>query len=163
MKGIVMNGEPVLDIKTFEDLIDWSRELHHNLSRCLTAGAQHQTDDKAGALLAYLADHEQALEQMVDRFEQETDQQVLKTRVYDYLSNGPLHSQRTCDVPYSELDYEGICREVFDFHTQLTTLYQSLIGKAETANARELMESLLTMEEHESMRLAKQIDAGRAL
>lgn len=152
-----------MDIKTFEELIDWSRELHQQLSRCMKASAKFHTDDKAAALLDYLADHEKALEQMVSRFEQETSHAALKTHVYDYLSNGPVTSHRTCTVPYTDLDYDAICREVFDYHTQLINLYNSLIGKAETATARELMTSLLDMEEHESMRLAKQLDAGRAL
>lgn len=152
-----------MDIKTFEDLIDWSRELHQHLSRCMKDSARSQPDDKARALLDYLADHEKALEQMVGRFEQETDQKALNTHVYDYLSNGPVRSHRTCTVPYAELDYEAICREVFDYHTQLINLYHSLIGKAETATSRELMMSLLELEEHEAMRLAKQLDTGRAL
>lgn len=152
-----------MDIKTFEDLIEWSRELHHHLGRCMKASAQAQPDEKAKALLTYLSDHEQAMEKMVEEFERQADDKALKVHVYDYLSNGPITSHRTCKVPYEKLDYEGICREVFDYHTQLINLYKSLAGKAETANARYLMEDLLAMEEHESMRLAQQIDAGRAL
>ncbi len=152
-----------MDIKTFEDLIEWSRELHHHLGRCMEAKVDAQTDEKAKALLNYLVDHEKAMEKMVTEFENQADAKALKTRVYDYLSNGPVTSQRTCTVPYDELDYEGICREVFDYHTQMINLYKSLAGKAETANARELMEDLLSMEEHESMRMAQQVDAGRAL
>ncbi|MEX2321267.1 MAG: ATPase, partial [Saccharospirillum sp.] len=150
-----------MEIKTFEDLIEWSRELHHQMNRCMQSGMKAQTDERAKELLRYLADHEKALEEMVISFEQKADSKALKTHVYDYLSNGPVTTHRTCDASYDTLDYEGISREVFDYHTQLIDLYKSLIGKAETANARELMQSLLDMEEHESMRLAKQIDAGR--
>jgi hypothetical protein len=152
-----------MDIKTFEDLIEWSRELHQHLGRCMKASVDAQPDDRAKELLIYLADHEQAMEKMVIEFERQANDKALKTRVYDYLANGPVKSHRTCTVPYDKLDYEGICREVFDYHSQLMDLYKSLIGKAETANARYLMEDLLEMEKHESMRLAQQIDAGRAL
>jgi len=152
-----------LDIKTFEGLIEWSRELHHHLARCMKAKADAQTDEKAKALLEYLVGHEQALEKMVTAFEQQADHNTLKTEVYDYLSNGPITSHRTCSVPYDGLDYEEISREILDYHGQLINLYKSLIGKAETANARYLMESLLDMEQNESIRLARQIDAGRSL
>jgi hypothetical protein len=152
-----------MNIKTFEDLIEWSRELHQNLGRCMKASVDTQPDERAKALLTYLADHEHAMEKMVLEFERQADAKALKTNVYDYLSNGPITSHRTCSVPYDKLDYEGICREVFDYHTQMMDLYKSLIGKSETANARYLMEDLLKMEKHESMRLAQQIDAGRSL
>lgn len=157
------NKGSAMDIKTFEDLIEWSRELHQHLSRCMKASVDAQADDRAKALLTYLADHEQALEKMVLEFEHQADEKALKTRVYDYLANGPVKSHKTCTVPYGQLDYEGICREVFDYHSQLMNLYTSLIGKAETANARHLLEELLEMEKHESMLLAQQIDAGRTL
>ena len=46
---------------------------------------------------------------------------------------------------------------MFDFHDQLIDLYDSLAGKAEIPEAKELAESLRAMEENEAMRLARQI------
>ncbi len=77
--------------------------------------------------------------------------------MYDYLSHNPIKTHRTCDEPYTKLDFDGICREVFDFHDQIMDLYKTLIGKAEIPEAKELFESLLAMEENESMRLARQV------
>ena len=152
-----------MDIKSFQDLIDWSRELHHHLARCMRESMDKQNDDKAKALLEYLAEHEDRLEKVVEAYERQTSENTLNTRVYDYLANGPVTSHRTCSVAYSQLDYEGICKEVFDYHDQVINLYKSLLGKAETADAYDVMKSLLEMEEHEAMLLAQQVDQGRSL
>ncbi|WP_254436461.1 hypothetical protein [Vreelandella aquamarina] len=66
---------------------------------------------------------------------------------------GAVH---TCDAPYSTLSVDDICREVFDFHEQTINLYRTLVGKAEIPEAKELLDSLLALEEHEAMRLVRQ-------
>jgi|TARA_Y100001968_G_scaffold324784_1_gene364822 hypothetical protein len=38
----------------------------------------------------------------------------------------------------------------------VTDLYRNLVGKAEIPEARELLESLLELEQHEAMRLVRQ-------
>jgi len=101
--------------------------------------------------------HESEIERIVNEFERQADTNALETRVYDYLSHHPIKTHRTCDEPYAKLDFNGICREVFDFHDQIIDLYQTMVGKAEIPEVRELMESLLTMEQNESKRLARQV------
>ncbi|MFL1467736.1 ATPase [Marinobacter sp. HN1S83] len=146
-----------MEIKTFGELIDWTRGLHAHLARCLAHCATKNEEERARALLDYLATHESEIERIVKEFENQGDAKALDTRVYDYLAHNPVKTHRTCDEPYAELDFEGICREVFDFHEQIIDLYRTLIGKAEIPEAKELLESLLTMEENESMRLARQV------
>lgn len=152
-----------MEITTFEDLIEWSRELHHHLGRCMKLGAEKHRDEMAQALLEYLAKHEKKLEDMIGAFERQADAKALKIHVYDYLAEGPLKKHRTCTVPYEKLDYDGICREVFDYHDQLMDFYNRMSGKAETADAYELMKDLLEMERNESMQLAQQISQGQSL
>lgn len=148
-----------MDIKTFEDLITWARELHANLSRCLSECSTKNPDERAQALLTYLADHESELARITDEFEKQADPKALKTRVYDYLNNEHkrIKAHESCDGHYANLDFDGIEREVFAFHDQLIDLYDSLAGKAEIPEAKELVESMRAMEEHEAMRLASQI------
>ncbi|PVY78904.1 hypothetical protein C8D92_101108 [Tamilnaduibacter salinus] len=152
-----------MEIRTFGELIEWSRSLHHYLSESLRASSEKNQNERARALLDYLARHESQLDQMVAEFEKQSDPGALGTRVYDFLSHHPLHSHRTCDTHYSELDFEEISREVFDFHDQVIAMYRVLIGRADIPEVRELLESLLAMEEHEAMRLASQIGRMRDL
>lgn len=146
-----------MEIKTFGELIEWTRELHEHLSRCLAHCSTRHQEERAGALLTYLANHEAELERIVREFERQGDRKALDTRVYDYLSNHPIKAHRTCDESYAKLDFDGIVREIFDFHEQVLSLYQTLIGKAEIPEAKTLLESLLEMEQNEAMRLARQI------
>lgn len=146
-----------MDIKTFGELINWTRDLHAHLARCLSDCATKNEEERARALLDYLATHESEMERIVNEFKSQGDSKALETRVYDYLSHHPIKTHRTCDEPYAQLDFEGICREVFDFHDQIEDLYRTMADKAEIPEAKELLQSLLTMEENEAMRLARQI------
>lgn len=146
-----------MDIKTFGELIEWTRDLHRNLARCLGHCATHHEEERAKALLQYLSSHESELARIVDEFEIQSASNTLETRVYDYLKHNPIETHRTCDEPYAKLGFQEIYREVLDFHEQVMDLYKMLWEKAEIPEARELLEGLLKMETNESMRLARQI------
>ena len=120
-----------MDIKTFGELISWTRDLHAHLARCLSHCATKNEEERAQALLDYLATHESEMERIVNEFKSQGDSKALETRVYDYLSHHPIKTHRTCDEPYAQLDFEGICREVFDFHDQIEDLYRTMADKAE--------------------------------
>lgn len=144
-----------MEIKTFEDLIDWVRQLHAHLAESLRESAATNTDERAGALLTYLSAHEEELVRITAEFEHQADIKAMKTRLYDYIEHKSI-SGRKPDTHYADLSYEDICREVFHFHDEVIALYKALASKAEIPEARELMEALQEMEEHEAMRMARQ-------
>ena len=145
-----------MDVRTFGELIDWTRQLHEHLAACLAHCADIHEEERARMLLNYLAAQEAEMQRVVARFEQTVDAKALKTYVYDYLEHKPIRTHRTCDAPYSTLSVDDICREVFDFHEQTINLSRTLVGKAEIPEAKELLDSLLALEEHEAMRLVRQ-------
>lgn len=148
-----------MEIKTYENLIEWARQIHLQLSRCLSECAKNNQDERASALLTYLADHEAEIERMTAEFEKQAEEKVLKTRLYDYFEeeHRAIKTHNSCDGHYAGLDFDTIAREVFEFHDQLIELYKSLNLKAEIPEASDLVESLRSMEENEAMRLARQI------
>ncbi|RTQ99606.1 ATPase [Halomonas nitroreducens] len=152
-----------MHVETFQDLIDWTRELHGFLAKCLRHCADRQEEPRARALLQYLAAHEASLESTVASFERQADPKALHTWVYDYLSHTPISAHRECDLPYAEMGFDEICREVFAFHDQAIELYRYLEGRAEIPEARTLIQQLLKMEEHEAMRLVQQANRARDL
>ncbi len=143
-------------VKTLSDLIEWTRMLHHHLADCLAECSTKNEEERARALLQYLADHERKIEQVVAEFERQADPRALKTYVYDWIEHKPIETHRTCDSHYAKLGFNQICREVFDFHDQVIDLYQNMADRSEIPEVRELMESLLNMEKHEAMRLVRQ-------
>lgn len=146
-----------MEIKTFADLIDWTRQLHAHLARCLHESAGQHKDERASALLDYISSHENLLEKAVAEYENQADPKVMQTRLYDYGVHKPIGKNRTCKTDYSEMTFDDIAREVFDFHDQVMELYDTLIGKAEIPGAKTLLEDLKSLEEHQAMRMATQI------
>jgi len=146
-----------MEIKTFRELIDWTRDLHHYLAQCLAHCATLHEDERAQALLEYLSAHESELARIVGEFEHQSAKNTLNTRVYDYLKHTPIKAYHTCDERYVKQDFQGIYRDVMGFQNQVMELYKTLSEKAEIPEAKELLEDLLNMETNESMRLATQI------
>lgn len=145
-----------MEIKTFSDLIDWTRQLHSHLAKCLAHCSSKNEEERAHLLLDYLAEHEAKMEKMVSAFEEQAESKVMKTYIYDYLSHQPIRAHRTCDAPYAKLGFDEICREIFDYHQQIIELYRDIEKRADLPEAKVLLGSLLAMEEHEAMRLARQ-------
>lgn len=146
-----------MEIKTFADLIDWTRQLHAHLARCLHESADKHQNERASALLDYISSHEALLEKAVAEYEKQADPKAMQTRLYDYGVHKPIEKNRVCNTDYSEMGFADISREIFDFHDQVMDLYDTLIGKAEIPEAKSLLEDLKSLEEHEAMRLSSQI------
>ena len=146
-----------MEIKTFEDLIDWTRQVHSRLAENLHESAGIAQNDRVRALLDYLSEHESLLAKTIAEFEKQADSKALKTRLYDYANHRPIKTHQSYDTHYADLDFEAIEREVFAVHDQVMALYDTLIGKAEIPEAKSLLEDLQALEQHEAMRLARQI------
>lgn len=146
-----------MEIKTIFDLIEWSRELHGSLAKCLSHCASLHQSERASMLLDYLASHETEIEKIVAGFEQQADTKAARTYVYDYIPHNPITTHLVCDDHYAKMDTTSIEAEVIDFHEQIISLYRTLIEKAPIPEVTELVQSLLDMEEHETKRLVRQI------
>lgn len=146
-----------MQIKTFFDLIEWTRELHEKLAKCLSHCASIHKDERATLLLEYLASHEAEIEKIVAEFQRQADPKAARTHIYDYIPHNPIKAHSECDEHYAKIDADSITSEVMDFHEQIISLYRTLVGKAEIPEAVELVQALLDMEEHETKRLARQV------
>tara|TARA_B100000678_G_scaffold170429_1_gene142151 strand:- start:73 stop:534 length:462 start_codon:yes stop_codon:yes gene_type:complete len=150
--------------ETYRDLIEWTQQLHGQLASRLEAGAaDSQTGERMSALLRYLAEHERRMQQMVLRFEQQADIKVLDSWVYDHFTDNPRMRTLNAGQSFAGLDHDALCALVFDLHNDALDLYRYLQGRAETAGGRELMQDLLAMEKHETLRLAEQAQRAQDL
>ena len=144
-------------IKTFEDIIVWNRQMHLRLAECLRESAEQNSNERACALMDYVASHEIALATAVSEFEKQAEPNVLQTRIYDYLDHKPLTPGQMCDAQYASMSFDDISRDIFAFHDRIMSLYETLVGKAEIEGAKSLLEDLLALEQHEAKQLASQI------
>lgn len=147
-----------MEIKTFSDLISWTRQLHAALAECLAHCATIHPDERASMMLDYMATHEAEMEKMVAAFERQADPKAGRTYIYDYIQRNPITSHLVCDDHYAKLSADAIRSEVYGFHEQIIALHRNLIGKAEIEEALELVQSLLEMEESEVKRLVRQVE-----
>tara|TARA_R110000751_G_scaffold57694_3_gene122325 strand:- start:725 stop:1186 length:462 start_codon:yes stop_codon:yes gene_type:complete len=150
--------------ETYRELIEWTQHLHGELANRLQAGSVDvETSERMRWLLQYLADHERCMQQMVVRFEQQADVNVLDSWVYDHFTDNPRTRSLFAGQSFAGMSYEEICAVVFDLHNDALDLYRYLEGRAETAGGRELMQDLLAMEEHETLRLAEQAQRAQEM
>lgn len=56
------------------------------------------------------------------------------------------------------MSVDEISREIFAIHNQIIDLYRSLETRPGLDRARELLGEMLQLEEHETMRLAQQVN-----
>ena len=56
-----------MEVRTFGDLIDWTRQLHEHLASCLAHCATEHEEERAQMLLNYLAAHEAEMQRVVAR------------------------------------------------------------------------------------------------
>ena len=150
--------------ETYRELIEWTQHLHGQLAKCLEAGAlATDTAERMRWLLQYLADHERCMQQMVVRFEEKADINVLDSWVYDYFTDNERTRALATETSFAGMSYEAVCAEVFNLHNDALDLYRYLQGRAETADGRELMQDLLAMEQHETLRLAEQAQRAQEM
>ncbi|MDJ0857845.1 MAG: hypothetical protein QNJ03_02115 [Dinoroseobacter sp.] len=150
-----------MKVQRISDLIDWTRGIHQQLAERLAEGSTQHESEITKMLLGYLADHEATLEKIVDGFEQKSDAKALNTWVYDYLEHESIDLHRYSAKPFAEMTFDEICGLVFDVHNQAIDLYRELLTRADIPEAQELLQALLAMEEHETMRLAQQTNRMR--
>ena len=147
-----------MQIKTLKDVLHWTREFHQHLSQCLSHCADKNMEERARMILAYLSDHEKALTKVVSGFETSGDEHALNTWCYEYVAKHPIVRHAHCDAPFAELDTTQIMEVIVDQHQQVIELYRYLASRAEIPSAKELMESLQSLEEHEMMRMAQSVN-----
>lgn len=144
-----------MQIETLRDVLHWTTEFHQHLSECLAHCASKNESERAKMLLDYLADHEEKLAYVVERFEKTGDSSALNTWCFEYINKHPIVQHVHCDAPFADLDATQIMAVIVDQHEQIIELYRYLASRAGVPSAMELLESLKSLEEHEMMRMAQ--------
>lgn len=144
-----------MQVETLRDVLHWTREFHRHLSQCLSHCADKNTDERARMMLAYLSDHEKALAKVVAGFEKTGDEHALNTWFYEYVSRHPITRYVHCETPFTELTVTQIMAVIVDQHQQVIELYRYLASRAEIPSAKELLEELRSLEDHEIMRMVQ--------
>lgn len=144
-----------MQIETLKDVLHWTKEFHQHLSHCLSHCAEKHTDERAKMMLAYLSEHEKTLTDVVGGFEKSGNENALNTWCYEYASHHPITLHAHCDAPFADLDTAQIMEVIVDQHRQVIELYRYLASRADIPSAKDLLETLHSLEQHEVMRMSQ--------
>ena len=136
-----------MQVETLEDVLHWTGQFHKQLSICLDHCADRHLQERASLLLEFLARHEAQLSTLLEAFARSSEAKVLHTWCYEYLDRKPIVQHRHCHAPYTELDTPQIIDVILEQHEQVIDLYKYLLSRAETPEVRELLSSLVALEE----------------
>lgn len=148
-----------MQVETMADVMEWTGGVHANMARCLQHCSAGSKRERVRMLLDYLSQHERELDRVLRLSEEDASKQALNTWCYDYFDKAPVKPHQTCDADFRDRDTTDIGAAVMAMHEKVIDLYRYMVSRAEVPSTRILMESLLDLEEHEAMRMAR--DVGR--
>ncbi|WP_019340325.1 hypothetical protein [Stutzerimonas stutzeri] len=146
-----------MNIERCEDLIDWTCQAHTRLFECMTDAADERSESLAKMLMVYLAQHEHELTHTIARIKEHADPRALQARLHEAVEDQRLALDFDSEA-YAQMSVDDISREVFAIHNRIIDLYRLLEGRPGLDKARELLDEMLQLEEHETMRLAQQVN-----
>jgi DNA integrity scanning protein DisA with diadenylate cyclase activity len=144
-----------MQVENLKDILDWTIDFHQQLSLCLADCVNKNESERAKLLLDYLAQHEQTLTKVIMGFEKTASSNALNTWCYEYLDKHPIVKHKHTDAPFSDLNTLQIIEIVIHMHQQVITLYRDLAAQTVVNSAHDLLEELLSLEEHEAMRMSQ--------
>lgn len=142
-----------MEIETLKDVLNWTQKFHQHLSHCLAHCSDENTNERSKMLLKYLSDHEKILSEVIEGFLTSDNEHALNTWIYEYIKKKPIIQHVHCDDPFAALDSVQIMDLIVDQHQQVVELYRYLANRADIPSAKEILESLVSLEEHEIMRV----------
>ncbi|SFI23456.1 hypothetical protein [Modicisalibacter xianhensis] len=148
-----------MQVETLGDVLDWTKAAHTNLADCLSHCSTSSRRERVKMLLDYLAQHERELSRTLEMSRQDASPSALNTWCYEYFEKYPIEPHEQCNDAFRDKDTDQVMAAILAWHDKVSGLYRFLLSRAETNSARELLTNLLSLEEHETMRIVR--DAGR--
>jgi rubrerythrin len=144
-----------MKLEQTRDIIDWCVRFHDSLGHQYESISESTAEPRLKMMLDYLAQHEHEMHAGLARFLETASPAVLNTwfrQVPELPQPDALEALRSCLCCASVDDAENAARA---FHTELQGMYQQLADVSETAQLRELFESLVNGEDAELRRMVR--------
>ncbi|MDX1802963.1 MAG: hypothetical protein R3292_02705 [Alcanivorax sp.] len=148
-----------MNVETVADVINWTREVHRQLAVSMEQGWELEGRERVRMLMEYIGEHERRLDAVLQAASKDARIGALNTWFYDYLREHPEALRMSGRLDAHTDDTATLLAYVLEMHEGLIGLYRYLASRAEVESVRELLVSLLSLEEHEAMRMAR--DAER--
>lgn len=144
-----------MKIETLKDVLHWTAEIHRHLSEKMSECATENDNQRAVMLLDYLAMHEKRLSHVIGQFELNSSSGALATWCYEFVEKSPILQREYVDASFEELNAMQIMSVIAELHQQIIEFYRYLLSRADSTSAKELLQQLCSLEEHEVMQMAQ--------
>ena len=147
-----------MSVETVFDVMELTRKTHQQLARDLDSCYTVEGKERVRMLIAYLSEHEARLAKVIEQAQEDAIASSLNTWLNDYLDGYGALQHLSAPLQCDSGDVDAVLAAVLAMHERLIDLYRYLADKAPTSAVGELLGSLLDLEQHEAMRIAR--DAG---
>jgi hypothetical protein len=136
------------------DLLEQVRVFHGQLAHYYKGLADHAAQTRVRLLLDYMSSHENNLQASLAAFEQDAARGVLDTWVdCRHCEEIIATCQRTPIEP--DLSVDGVTKVAMDVDACLMNFYEEVANKSDSESVREVFRNLLSMEQAELRKLAR--------
>ncbi|MBZ2189636.1 hypothetical protein K8B33_11045 [Alcanivorax sp. JB21] len=141
--------------RRIKDVLEWTRRFHNTLANDYDGLARGQEQERVGMLLQYLAEHERALSEALQHYEEDAGAEVLNTW-YDQAPEIALPPDLdSLSETLERVDTQSVLALALDFHDVLIDMYETFAAKAPTPGVQRLFDSLSSQETREKLRTAR--------
>lgn len=144
-----------MQIEQIRDILNWIVDYHQQLAECYEHCADQSESPRIKMLLEYLSEHEKQLTHTIARYEEKADARDLNTWCLEYMDKVPAAAHTLCEANLNVLDTNQIMARTVSIHNQLLDLYRYLVSRAVNKRTEELFDNLISLEEHETMRMVR--------
>jgi hypothetical protein len=144
-----------MEIETLRDVIHWAKKVHLQLSERLSESQEDAVDERAKLVLSYLSTYEKKLVKVLAGFEENGNERALNTWCIEYVTKFKRENGEFSNKSFGELNAQEIISTVVEQHQYLLSLFKFLAMQSVTASTKELMEELISFEEHETMKMVQ--------
>jgi hypothetical protein len=144
-----------MEIETLRDVIHWAKKVHLQLSERLYESQEDAVDERAKLVLSYLSTYEKKLVKVIVGFEEKGNERALNTWCIEYVTKFKRENGEFSNKSFGDLNAQEIISTVVEQHQYLLSLFKFLAMQSVTASTQELMEELISFEEHETMKMVQ--------
>lgn len=140
--------------KTVKDVVEYSRQLHHQLGELYHNLGQKQEQIRVSMLLEYLKRHELHLEKVLNEFEHDKSQMVLNSW-FSYVPEQDLTQVLSTIDLHPNMSADDVVLMALQLDDYFIELYQSMLESANSPTVKSVFQNLLEMEQQEKIRTAR--------
>ncbi len=141
-----------------QDVIEQSRTVHHQLRQYYKSLEDKTHEERIRMFLEYLSRHEQHLEAVMERFEQEMTEHILNMRVqYVPEPDQADDSLQTLSVT-PEMSVEQVVKTALRMDDYLIRTYSAIADQTAYPEVRDTFEDLIRLETNEKKSLSNAIE-----